>query len=86
MEKSKEGPEFMEIPSQRQRVCGDCKYHMREAWMRGQKYCTDNYRCIHPDFADESMLFGQGREIAFNSSETPSTPSWCPFLNKPINT
>lgn len=82
MENTQEGPSMREIPSQRQRVCGDCKYHVIQAWMRGQRHSTDNYSCKHPDFntALYSGLMGEGRSIAFNSSETPSTPSWCPFL------
>ena len=78
-----EGPEIREIPSQRQRVCGNCKYHHKERWVCGHNYVTDNYSCHHPDFLDNSrysFAFGEGREIAFNSRETPSTPSWCPFL------
>jgi hypothetical protein len=80
-----EGPTIREIPSQRQQVCGDCKYHQRDRWFCGSDYVTDNYSCLHPDFADEkrySFAFGNGREIAFNSRETPSTPSWCPFLKQ----
>lgn len=85
MEKKNEGPEFREIPSQRQRVCGDCKYHHKERWMCGHDYVTDNYSCSHPEASNagiNSILGMDGRPIAFNSSETPTTPDWCPFLKK----
>lgn len=80
---NQEGPEFREIPSQRQRVCGDCKYHLKRRWMCGRNYVTDNYSCQPPDFNTAlhgNVLGENGRSIAFNSAETPSTPSWCPFL------
>jgi len=79
-----EGPELREIPSQRQRVCGDCKYHRKERWMCGHDHVTDNYSCVHPDFMKDFKFvsnFREGRSIAFNSRETPPTPSWCPFLD-----
>jgi hypothetical protein len=79
----KEGPEFREIPSQRQQVCGDCKYHKKDRMMCGHDYVTDNYSCIHPDVISEKPfinILGEGRSIAFNSRETPPTPGWCPFL------
>lgn len=82
---NQEGPEFREIPSQRQRVCGDCKYHRKKRWMCGQNYVTDNYSCEHPDFNSalhQGIMGESGRSIAFNSAETPSTPSWCPFLTE----
>lgn len=79
-----EGPEFREIPSQRLRVCGDCKYHKKDRMMCGHDYVTDNYSCTHPDFKDYlrgGNIFGAGKMIAFDSRETPNTPEWCPFLN-----
>lgn len=84
---NQEGPEFREIPSQRQRVCGDCKYHRKQRWMCGHDYVTDNYNCAHPNFTKTPTgFFGPGRSIAFDSAETPSTPDWCPFLTDHINT
>lgn len=84
MKEKNEGPEFREIPSRRQQICGDCKYHNVQRFMCGHDYVTDNYSCTHPE-ADknglESVLGQKGRTIAFNSRETPSTPHWCPFLN-----
>jgi hypothetical protein len=80
-----EGPQMREIPSQRQRVCGDCKYHKKDRWMCGHDHVTDNYSCTHPEFtnpANPNIVMGGGRQIAFNSRETPSTPSWCPFLKQ----
>lgn len=79
-----EGPEFREIPSHRQRVCGDCKYHKKQRMMCGHDYVTDNYSCVHPDVDEKyhSVIFGEGRSIAFNSRVTPSTPNWCPFLTE----
>lgn len=77
-----EGPEFREFPARRQQVCGDCKYHKKERWMCGHDRVTDNYSCAHPDVKAKVSLFGEGRVIAFNSSETPSTPDWCPFLQQ----
>lgn len=80
----KEGPEFRDIPAHRQQVCGDCKYHNRQAWMRGQTDSTDNYSCTHPEANRNTgpSICGPGRLIAFDSSETPTTPDWCPFLKK----
>ena len=77
-----EGPGFREIPSQRQRVCGNCQYHKRAAWKCGHTEVTHNYSCTHPEVRGGSRIspFTEGREIAFNSSETPSTPDWCYFL------
>ena len=82
MENTQEGPSMRELPSQRQRVCGDCKYHRVQRWMCGHKSVTDNYYCEHPDVQDAlfSVLGEKGRIIAFNSEDTPSTPEWCPFL------
>ena len=79
MENNQEGPSMREIPSQRQRVCGDCKYHRKERWMCGHKTVTDNFYCMHPDVTVK-FLDHEGRTIAFDSEETPSTPEWCPFL------
>jgi hypothetical protein len=80
----KEGPEMREIPSQRQQVCGDCKYHHKERWVCGHDFVTDNYSCAHPDVIRKynDGMFGHNKGIAFNSRETPSTPSWCPFLKQ----
>ena len=84
MGKEKEGPEFREIPSQRFRVCGDCKYHKVQRMMCGHDYVTDNYTCTHPDAVKDIFpsIFAEGRTIAFNSRETPATPEWCPFLKQ----
>lgn len=83
IQEKKEGPEFKEIPSQKQHVCGDCKYHKKQRWVCGHDHVTDNYSCNHPNFntALQYGIIGEGRSIVFNSSETPPTPSWCPFLN-----
>lgn len=84
---SKEGPTLREIPSQRQRVCGDCKYHKKDRMMCGHDFVTDNYSCTHPDFKEETKMgniLGAGKMIAFNSRETPSTPHWCPFLKSDL--
>ena len=81
MKNNQEGPSMREIPSQRQRVCGDCKFHVKERWMCGHRRVTDNYSCTHPDLGiAQEFIFSSGRTIAFNSEETPSTPEWCPFL------
>lgn len=77
---SKEGPEFREIPSYRQRVCGDCKYHKKERWMCGSDRVTYNYSCMHPDIRQPILGITDARTIAFNVSEVPTTPEWCPFL------
>lgn len=86
MNEQQEGPKIREVHSlsYMYRVCGDCKYHVRQAWLRGQRHSTDNYSCKHPDFNDALHigLMGEGRTIAFNSEETPQTPSWCPFLKQ----
>lgn len=85
MENNNEGPSMREMPAQIQRVCGDCKFHKKQRWMSGHDHVTDNYSCTHPQFTnpvDASIVMGGGKQIAFNSREEPTTPSWCPFLKQ----
>lgn len=80
-EEKQSGPEMINLPMQRKRVCGGCQYHDRQRMVCGHDYVTNNYKCLHPDVEREgSSIFGPGRMIAYNSREEPSTPAWCPFL------
>lgn len=81
----KEGSTVITIPAQQKRVCTGCKHLNRQAWVCGVHITTYNYLCAHPDnntlFA--SSVFGRGRCIAYNVSDVPNTPAWCPLLNTP---
>lgn len=82
---NKEGPSTRTIPERTEQVCINCKFFDIQPMMFGHNYVTKNYSCSHPDIVHEwkgISLHGGNRSISHNSTTMPSTPIWCPFLNK----